>query len=238
MSLFSRVKIRLLSAGVALAVLPLTPAPAAEDATPDAREILKAVRVAQSDQNWKFRGHLEMGKTKIPFRLIIANGVMSYEFTDTHDALTLRLGDKDSRLEETKGGKTEKVAPAKFDDPVRDTDLTYEDLAMKFLYWPDAKVVGDDTIMASPSWKIEIHPPDKSGTQFSKVNVWIAKEHGGLMKAENYDTQGRLIRRFIVRNVMKRDGAWFLKTMRIETIPPGKGSDSTPTYLEIDDIEK
>lgn len=235
MSMLSRVKIRLLCAALSLVVLPS--APAAED-TPDAREILKAVRVAQSDQDWKFRGHLEMGKTKVPFRLIISKGVLRYEFTDTGDTLTLRLGEKDSRLEETKGGKTEKVGAAKFDDLVRGTDLTYEDLAMRFLYWPDAKVVGNDTIMASESWKMEIHPPAGAGTQFSKVNVWIAKEHGGLMKAENYDAQGRLSRRFIVRNVMKRDGAWFLKTMRIEAIPPGKNSDPTPTYLEIDDIEK
>lgn len=211
---------------------------AAQEPQPDAREILKAVRVAQSEQNWKFSGKLELRGKKTPFELTIAKGSVRYEFTDNGDVLTLRLGEKDSRLEEIKGGKTEKVGVAKFDEKIRDTDVTYEDLAMKFLYWPDARVIGDDRIMTSDCWKLEIHPANKSETSFSKVVVWIAKEHGGLMKAESYGHDGRLVRRFIVRNVMKRDGAWFLKTMRIETIPPGKESDTTPTYLELDNIVK
>jgi len=208
----------------------------AAEPQPEAREILKTVRVGQSEQNWKFRGNLELRGKKTPFNLTIAKGSVRYEFTDNGDVLTLKLGEKDSRLEEIKGGKTEKVGVAKFDEKIRETDVTYEDLAMKFLYWPDAKVVGDDRIMTSDCWKLEIHPPSKGETSFSKVTVWIAKEHGGLMKAESYNHAGQLVRRFIVRNVMKRDGAWFLKTMRIESIPPGKQSDSTPTYLELDDV--
>ena len=209
---------------------------AADDPAPDAREILRSVRIAQSSQEWNLRGQLRVSSKKYPFRLILDKGSIRYEFTDTNDSITLRLTEKSSILEEKKGGKTAKVTPAKFDSPVRDTDISYEDLALRFLYWNDAKVVGSDIIVAHKCWKVEVRPPSGE-SQYSRVMLWVGKDDGALMKAESFDAKGNWVRRFTVRSVMKRDGFWLLKQMRIER-STGRTEDLRPTYLEIDDVEK
>jgi Outer membrane lipoprotein-sorting protein len=209
----------------------------AADALPDARELLKMARAAQSELNWKFNGHLRIGSgaKKIPFMLTIANGVIRYEFQDTRDTLTLRLGETDSRLEETKGGKPGRITAAKADEPVRDTSITYEDLAMRFLYWRDAKVLDSDVIATRSSWEVEILPPAGTATQYSKVKVWLAKEDNALMKMEAFDSNGKLVRKYVARSFMKRDGYWFLKQMEITG--PGTGAKRI-TILELDDVAK
>lgn len=209
---------------------------AAEEA-PDPVELLKSVRIAQSQQDWKLTGRLRSGREKIPFRLLLAGGAIRYEFTGTGDSLTLRLGEKSSTLEESKGGKTGRVSTARFDEPVHGTDITYEDLALRFLYWKDAAVAGSDIISAHRCWKVEVRPPGRGESQYSRVMLWIGRDDGALMKAESYDAAGKWMRRFTVTSVMKRDGFWLLKQMRIESAA-GRSSDPVPTYLEIEDAER
>jgi hypothetical protein len=208
----------------------------AADDKPEAQALLKAARVAQSDMNFKFTGQLRnvSGSKKIPFLLTIAKGATTYEFLDTGDSITLRLGEKDSKLEEKVGGKTQKVTPAKFDDLVRDTNVTYEDLGLRFLYWPDAKVVDDDVVAARPSWKVIMTPPAGAKSQYAKVEAWFAKADNALMRMEAFDPAGKRVRKYIVRSFMKRDNFWFLQQLEISS---GSGSKNM-TYLELQDVVK
>ena len=200
---------------------------------PDPRELLRSARVAQANMDWKFTGHLRVGAgaTKIPFFLTVSNGVVKYEFKDNGDAITLRLGDKDSRLEETVGGKTERITGAKLAAPIRNTNLTYEDISLRFLYWPNAKLLGDEIILARDSWVIELVPPTAGASQYSKVKVWISKGENAVMKMESFDSAGKSVRKYTVRSVMKRDDFWFLKQMEISG-----GGARKPTFLELQDV--
>jgi hypothetical protein len=203
---------------------------------PDARDLLRAARAAQANVDWKFTGHLRVGagSKKTPFILTISKGIVRYEFLDTKDTITLRMGEKDTRLEETKGGKTERVTTAKFDDPVRDTSITYEDLAMRFLYWPDAKVVDSYAIVGQSSWEVDIMPPAGTSSQYTKVKAWFSKADNVLMKMQGFDAAGKVLREFTVRSGMKREGSWYLKTMEIV----GPGGKRRATMFELDDLVK
>ena len=209
----------------------------ADDPQPDARELLRSVRVAQSAQSWKLTGHIRIGSKKTPFDLTLEKGAIRYKFADNGDTLTLRLGEKSPALEETKGGKTERITGAKFAAPVHGTDISYEDLAMRFLYWQDANVLGSDMIAAHRCWKVEVRPAAANDSQYARVVLWIGREDGSLMKAESYDATNKWARRFTVREVMKREGFWLLKQMVIEKASRS-GSDPKPSYLEIKDAEK
>jgi Outer membrane lipoprotein-sorting protein len=222
---------------LAAACLVFAPIVRAEDPPPSAKDLLKSVRIAQSSQDWKLTGRIRTGGRKTPFRLTLEKGAIHYEFTDNKDTLTLRLGEKNSTLEETKGGKTARVPAAKFDAPVHGTEISYEDLALRFLYWPDANVLGTDMIAAHRCWKVEARPAAANDSQYARVVLWIGREDGALMKAESYDAAGRWVRRFTVTSVMKREGYWLLKQMRIES-SKGRSADPMPTYLEIEDAEK
>ncbi len=220
---------------ILLSLLAVISSGLAEEA-PDPHDILKGVRRNQAAQNQSLRGSLRMGGKTIPFRLVSEGGTIRYEFSDPPQTIQLKLGEKDSRLEEISGGKTEKVTPRRYDDRVRGTDISYEDLSLRFLYWPDAVVRGEQTMLLQKCWIIRVEP-GKSGSQYRKVDLWISKKTGALMQAEAFDGNDKLARKFkVISGQPIGDGLWILKEMRIESFE-GRSQDRTPTYLEIDKAE-
>jgi hypothetical protein len=199
---------------------------------PSAKEILDSVRLLQAQQQLELQGQLREGPVVIPFRLTQTGPVIRYSFSKPDEALQLRLGDNDSRLEEITGDKLEKIAPAQFDHKVRGTAVTYEDLALRFLYWPNAKVIGDDTIQMVDCWMLELRAPPRQ-SQYATVRLWVQKNGAAIMKVEGYDANGKLAKRFLVVSGQKIEGRWFLKQMRIEEMGPATGKAKTRTYLEI-----
>lgn len=201
---------------------------------PSANEILDGVRLRQAQQQLELQGQLREGETGrvVPFRLIQTGPVIRYAFSNPDEALQLRLGDNDSRLEIVTGGGVEKIAPAQFDRKVRGTAITYEDLALRFLYWQTGRVTGENEIRTVNCWKLEMKAPSRQ-SQYSNVWLWVGKENGALMKMEAYDWNAKLSKRFEVESGQKIEGRWFLKQMRIEEFDPGTGKVQSRTYLEI-----
>jgi len=205
---------------------------------PDAREILKTVRVAQSAQSRTLNGQLRTGSKKIPFQLSMKDGTARWQFSDPPQTILLRLGEESATLEETTADGKHKVSGSKLDDPVRETDITYEDLSLRFLYWKNAKVEGDQKILLTDSWQVLVQPPSAGSSSYSKVRLWIGKDNGALLKAEAFGRDGKLARLFRVVSGQKLDdGLWILKSMRIESTTTARG-DKTPTYLEISGVAK
>ncbi len=198
--------------------------------------MLKAMRVAQTSQHMALAGTLRTGPVSVPLRLVIDGPVIKYEFKDSGTSLVLRLGDRGSQLQEVSRAGTEKITPAKFDGKVRGSDITYEDLAMRFLYWPVANLEGEDTKLTRRCWRVRVEPGGVD-SQYSKVIVWVDEGSGALLQAEAYDKGGKLARRFLVKSVQKSkvEGIWILKQMRIEA--PGSKEDKL-SYLEISGEEK
>ena len=201
-------------------------------APPSAKEILESVRLRQAQQELNLQGQIREGATIVPFRLTQTGPLIRYSFTKPDEVLQLRLGDNDSRLEEITREGVEKITPARFDHKVRGTAVTYEDLALKFLYWPNARVTGENSISLRNCWKLELKAPNRQ-SQYSNVWLWVDKEGGALMKLEGYDWNGKLAKRFTVVSGQKIEDRWFLKQMRIEEFDPATGKQRARTYLEI-----
>jgi hypothetical protein len=211
-----------------LAITAVTSARAA--AAPAATEILESVRLRQAQQEMNLQGQIREGATIVPFRLTQTGPVIRYSFSKPDEALQLRLGDNDSRLEEVTREGVEKIAPAQFDHKVRGTAITYEDLALKFLYWPNPRVTGENSISLRNCWKLELKAPNRQ-SQYSNVWLWVDKEGGALMKLEGYDWNGKLAKRFTVVSGQKIEDRWYLKEMRIEEFDPSTGKARARTYL-------
>jgi len=201
-------------------------------ALPPAREILESVRLQQAQQQLDLQGQLREGDKVFPFRLTQTGPVIRYSFSNPDEALQLRLGENDSRLEEVTKEGVEKVTAAQFDRKVRGTSVTYEDLALKFLYWPDARVTGENSIRSRNCWKLELKAPSRQ-SQYSNVYLWVDKASGAIMRMDAFDWQGQLSKRFEVISGQKIEGRWFLKQMRIEEFASGTNKVQTRTYLEI-----
>lgn len=196
-------------------------------------EILQKARLNEANQAIELDGQVRHGETTIPFRLVLEGGAIKYVFTKPDETITLQLGDKTFRLVDTTGdGDKRLTTDAQLDRPVRGSVITYEDLAMRFLYWPVAKIVGEDIQLTRNCWKLRVEPGAAS-SQYGYVLLWIEKQSSALVRIETYDKAGVLLKRFEVKSVQKLNGGYILKQMRIQQMQNGKPADPEPTYLEI-----
>lgn len=198
----------------------------------DAEAILRSARVNPLGQPIVLDAQLRAGGVKVPFQIAVRDEKISYLFTDPPQEILLGFGDEASTLEERKDGKVRAVSSGRFDDSVRGGLLTYEDLALRFLYWKKPKLLGEEKIGPSTAYKIEI-PAPPTATEYGVVRVWVDKNQGALTKIEGYDRQGRLSKVFSVNSVQQIDGQWMLKQMRVERIDPETRKTTLRTYLEI-----
>jgi hypothetical protein len=201
-------------------------------ADPDAQSILANARAAQTGQERTLAGHLRVQSTGeiVPFTLALAGDTISYQFKD--DTIVLRLGENGSQLLEAAHGDMQKVSPARYDKPVEGTDITYEDISLKFLYWPKAKIDGSETVDGLNCWKLHLEPGGQPSA-YAAVELWVSKRTGTFLQGEGYDSGGKLVKRFkAISGQTDPQGGWMLKKMRIETM--GKAEGESITYLEID----
>jgi len=201
----------------------------------DPYEILAKVRQNQTGQHRVLDGQLRHGETVIPFRLTMDEGEITYQFFNPDEALVLHLNDKGAQLDEvTKKGTERVVSEAQYDKSIRGTEISYEDLAMRFLYWPVAKIAGEEVMLTRNCWKLRVEPGSEKNSQYGYVMLWIEKQSGGLAQVETYDRSGNLVKRFKANSVQRAaGGGYILKEMRIQRMVDGKPADPTPTYLEI-----
>ena len=199
---------------------------------PSAKAILDSVRMLESRQQIDLQGQLRQEDIVIPFRLMQNGPLIRYTFTDPDETLELRLGENSSRLELVSDAGTEKVGASKLQEKIRGTIVTYGDLAFKFLYWSNARVLGEENVRTRKCWKLQLRAPSRD-SPYSNVLLWVDKASGALMRMEGYDWDGKLIKRFEVVSAQKIEGRWFLKQMRVEQLQPGTNRVQARAYLEI-----
>src|SRR5260370_1233268 len=164
---------------------------------PSAREILDSVRLLESRQQIDLDGQLRQDEKVIPFHLAQTGPLIRYSFSDPEEVLQLRLGENGSRLDLVTDTGSETFRAEKLNEKIRGTGISYEDLALKFLYWPNARVLGDETVRTRSCWKLQLHAPSRD-SQYSNVFLWIDKVSDALMRMEGYDWNGQLAKRFEV----------------------------------------
>lgn len=200
--------------------------------SPDPDEILRMSRVNHINQSAKLDAQLRNSGGRAPFVITLDGGVVSYAFSDPDQEIQLHLDEEGSQLKERVGGKSSEIKPARFDQRVRGTPITFEDLAMQFLYWPRPKLIGEDRIRGRSAWKLEIQAP-RGGSQYGVARLWIDKESGALLRIEGYNLEGKRIKQFEMVSVQKIEGQWMLKQMRVEALDPETGKVRERTYLEV-----
>jgi len=199
---------------------------------PSAKDILDSVRLLEARQQIDLDGQLRENEQVIPFHLTQTGPLIRYSFADPEEVLQLRLGENGSRLDLVTDAGTEKFPAEKLNEKIRGTSISYEDLALKFLYWESARVLGDETVRTRSCWKLQLVAPSRD-SQYWNVVIWVDKASGALMRMEAYDWDGKLVKRFEVISAQKIDNRWFLKQMRVEELQPGTNKVRARTYLEI-----
>ena len=199
---------------------------------PSAKEILDSVRMLESRQQIDLQGQLRQQDTVIPFRLTQNGPLIRYTFTNPDETLQLRLGENSSHLELESDAAAKRVDTSKLQEKIRGTIVTYGDLAFKFLYWPTARVLGEENVRTRKCWKLQLRAPSRE-SPYSNVLLWVDKASAALMRMEGYDWDAKLIKRFEVVSAQKIESRWFLKQMRVEQFQPGTNHVEERAYVEV-----
>ncbi|HEY2574181.1 MAG TPA: outer membrane lipoprotein-sorting protein [Verrucomicrobiaceae bacterium] len=223
---------------LAVSFFSLAPGVRAADAPqPSGDDVLYLVRKSQAQQYLQgLTGRLRNSETgqSWPLELTMRDNIIRFLLRNPNEIINLDLKDSGTKLSRVAaGGKTE-ISTSLYAERVRNTDINYEDLSMRFLYWPNAKIMGEDTFSFQKCWHVRVANPDGRGP-YGTVDAWVAKNSGAMMQMEAYDAQARKVKRFLVKKGQPYQGAYILKQMRVESFDPATHKVKGVTYLEIDD---
>lgn len=213
-------------------------------AAPDADALLKSMRemtVSQGERD--VVGSIRKGRSKIPFSLSVRGETLAFQYKqgDAWQRFDVRIREKNADLMLVNQGRAQVMAPARYADRIAGTDVSYEDLSMRFLYWKGGKVqenTSDSRVKGRDCYVLEIPNPTPSVGQFAHVRVWVDKENGTAWQIDGYGADGKLRKRFTITSVQKlSDGTWFFKQMKLEVRNPNN-PDRTQAlnYIEMDDL--
>lgn len=205
----------------------------ATELAPNPEALLLSVRQQQATQRGVLNAQLRDQGRVTPLRIVWEAGAIRYEFSHPEQTLLLKLGNKTAELWEQQGNKAAAVTPSRFDQRIRGTSVTYEDLAFQFLYWPHPVILGEDNLRTRPAWILQLRPPTTKSSRYGTVRIWMDKESGALLRMEGFDFQGHSLKRFEVVSAQKVNGQWLLKEMRIEERDPATGRVTDRAYLTI-----
>jgi hypothetical protein len=114
--------------------------------------------------------------------------------------------------------------------PFAGSDFWLCDLGLEFFHWPEQKILKKEVRRSRGCTVLESTNPSANG--YSRVVSWIDGETLGIVHAEAYDANGKLLKEFDPKSFKKVNGQWELQEMEIRNVQTG-----SRTRLEFD-LEK
>jgi len=127
---------------------------------------------------------------------------------------------------------------------IQDTDLSWLDLTLSFLWWKAETIVGKEEIRGRPCYIVEVRPSfssqrDAKATpadaaqvaRYAKAHLWIDEQLHMLLQAQGFDSEGKIVRSLWIKSFKKIDDRWMIKDMEIQS------SESHRTKLLIHDVQ-
>lgn len=211
---------------------------------PNAQQILEGARISATltrlDEG--LSGNLRKSGANTPITLFLKGKDIQFQYTENNGPLRIfhmRIGDQDFNLFEIINGKTVAFPAAKIVEPIAGTDLTYEDLALRFFYWPNPQLEGQEDVGGQTCYKLRIDKPKGSPGRYEVVYVWVHAKFGAFMRIRGHDKNGGLVKEFEVEDIMKvADNVWTLRKMQVATCDPASGRRLSITDVTFDSPKK
>jgi hypothetical protein len=110
-----------------------------------------------------------------------------------------------------------------------DSDFSLADLGLEFFHWPEQKILKKEFRRNCACEVLESTNPQPATNGYSRVVSWIDEESGGIVHAEAFDAQNKLLKVFDPKSFKKVNGQWQLQEMEIRNVQTG-----SRTRLEFD----
>ena len=117
---------------------------------------------------------------------------------------------------------------------VMDTDVTWLDLSMDYLWWKNPRFEAEregESVHGQKCSVILVDPPD-AAAGIRSMRLWADKKNGCLLQAEELDANGKPVRRLWGTRVKKFDGRWMANVLGTETLGSGRRTKITVEGLK------
>ncbi len=117
---------------------------------------------------------------------------------------------------------------------VMDTDVTWLDLSLDYLWWRNPRYEAEregESVHGQKCSVILVDPPD-AASGIKAVRLWADKKNGCLMQAETLDAEGRPVRRLWGTRVKKFGERWMANVLETETLGSGRRTKITVEALK------
>jgi hypothetical protein len=108
--------------------------------------------------------------------------------------------------------------------PFANSDFWICDLGLEFFHWPEQKILKKENRRSRACNVLESTNPNPSANGYSRVVSWIDEESGGIVHAEAFDAQNKLLKEFDPKSFKKVNGQWELQEMEIRNVQTGSRS--------------
>jgi Outer membrane lipoprotein-sorting protein len=99
--------------------------------------------------------------------------------------------------------------------PFANSDFWICDLGLEFFHWPEQKILKHEMRRSRECDVLESTNPHPAPNGYSRVVSWIDHETLGIVQAEAYDANGKLLKEFYPKSFKKVRGQWEPQEMEI-----------------------
>ena len=207
-----------------------------------ASKILSQVRYAYPQKTLNFRGEIRprrIGFKMIPLNLSFNSQLIKFEFFSENNSTkiideTISLDFRDDKINVLRAydSLTKEIKDDDLSNSIRGTDISYDDIAMRFLDWPNPVLLKIEKAKGGKAWKIRCANPNKSQL-YSIVDVWVSQRSGAIVRMNAYNKKRRIVKSFEVDSIQQIKGDWFVETMIVRTYPEDGKSKPTSSFLKL-----
>lgn len=199
----------------------------------EAEAIMKSVRqIAVLQDAQDLHGQIRKGSKKTQLSMFLRQKDIQFGLDGGKEYFMLRLNEGSQDLYQIIGGKTSRFPSQKIVAPIANSDVSYEDLALSFLYWPNPVIAGEEKINGQDCWRLHVANPGKSG-RYREISVWVTKKQRALLRVIGYGPKParQPLKQFEITKLMNIKGRFSVKTMEVKGFD-AKGNTSGKSYIE------
>jgi len=169
------------------------------------------------------RGQTILFSYKMEMQLQVDDENLAGSYTlSTHSGTSLerflvsRSAGQPPKYEYAVGDPLRPAPPPDVFTTIRDTGVTWSDLALPFLWWRDGVIVGSGSVKGRECFIIDVKPPAAETKTPVVARVWIDQKYRMLLQAEEHAPDGKILRRLTVQSFKKINDEWMIKDIVVE----------------------
>jgi hypothetical protein len=173
-------------------------------------QILSGGRLGKLERTCYLEMFLELGEDPAT-----ALYKLSDAFGTPFEQMTISLTEGcEAKFEYETGNPLRAAATPPATGVIRNTDITWNDLGLLFLWRTDGQTVREENLRGRECYVLAFPRPE-DGTKL----IWIDMQMLMLIQMDDLDRDGKLQRRMIVKNIKKISNQWMIKNMEIRSYP-------------------